>query len=351
MARLIIACGYALVIMHRLPVYRRMFQTRPLMQTTVLLFHLVFPPSRQLISRTTRSVPFPPVPAAGRVWRRCICTLSAPHQNNLYLTCTSTVPHLYLQLVSLFRLRLRQGEQGEGAHLDVGRGQVLRSHLLHPLRPSRRAHPPPLPQSPPLAGVPDDPLSTSSKGTLLYCTLLYCTVLYCTVLYCTDTVLFCSVLFCTVLYSTVLCCTVLFCLCRWRDGSEVQLTDFPHPYPSLTGVSKEIIKYELRGRGAAHGQPVPAPGVLRGSATGPLPLLMWAYPREYKSKDAAGQVGVGPGSWGVLYAASVNREGFWQYAVHTVIIIHHIMLLHVEGFYCILSLPEYAFLANEPVID
>ncbi len=76
-----------------------------------------------------------------------------------------------------------------------------------------------------------------------------------------------------------------------RDLGENQLrqiTAFPHPAPQLAGVQKELIRYER-----ADGIKLTAtlylpPGY--SSSDGPLPMLMWAYPREYKSADAAGQV-------------------------------------------------------------
>lgn len=77
----------------------------------------------------------------------------------------------------------------------------------------------------------------------------------------------------------------------------MQLTDFPHPYPSLKGVSKEIIKYERKDGVQLTGNLYLPPGYAP-ERDGPLPLIMWAYPREYKSKDAAGQVSsVKPCSW------------------------------------------------------
>jgi len=67
-----------------------------------------------------------------------------------------------------------------------------------------------------------------------------------------------------------------------------QLTDFPHPTPQLEGLQKEMIRYER-----ADGVQMTAtlylpPGHTK--ETGPLPLLVWAYPQEFKSADHAGQV-------------------------------------------------------------
>ena len=73
-----------------------------------------------------------------------------------------------------------------------------------------------------------------------------------------------------------------------RTNELRQLTDFPHPTPHLIGVQKQLITYER-----ADGVQLTAtlylpPGY--SPEDGPLPMLMWAYPREFKSADAAGQV-------------------------------------------------------------
>ena len=71
-------------------------------------------------------------------------------------------------------------------------------------------------------------------------------------------------------------------------GSLAQITAIPHPYPQLKDIQKEFIKYQR-----ADGVDLTAtlylpPG--HDEKAGPLPVLMWAYPQEYKSLDAAGQV-------------------------------------------------------------
>lgn len=90
---------------------------------------------------------------------------------------------------------------------------------------------------------------------------------------------------------------------RWRDGSEVQLTNFPHPYPSLRGISKEIIKYQRTDGVQLTGTLYLPPGY-DAERDGPLPMIMWAYPQEYKSKDAAGQVRGSPNSFPGIGASS-----------------------------------------------
>ncbi len=72
----------------------------------------------------------------------------------------------------------------------------------------------------------------------------------------------------------------------------VRLTDFPHPTPQLVGLTKEMIRYERE-----DGVPLTAtlylpPGYK--PEDGPLPMLMWAYPIEFKSADSAGQVDDSP---------------------------------------------------------
>jgi len=71
------------------------------------------------------------------------------------------------------------------------------------------------------------------------------------------------------------------------------ITYFPHPYPEMDGISKELIKYERE-----DGVPLTAdlylPAGYDSARDGPLPTLVWAYPREFKSAAAAGQVSGSP---------------------------------------------------------
>eukprot|EP00897_Mesotaenium_endlicherianum_P002958 jgi/Mesen1/2690/ME000167S01839 len=89
----------------------------------------------------------------------------------------------------------------------------------------------------------------------------------------------------------------------WPGGEMKQVTAFPHPYPSLRDLSKEIIKYD-RADGVQLTATLYLPPGYEPARDGPRPMLMWAYPREFKSKEAAGQVrgspntfaGIGPSS-------------------------------------------------------
>ncbi|WP_266368589.1 S9 family peptidase [Tellurirhabdus rosea] len=70
--------------------------------------------------------------------------------------------------------------------------------------------------------------------------------------------------------------------------SDVQLTDFPHPYPALKAVKKELIQYTRKDGVKLTAKLYVPEGWSKDK--GPLPMIMWAYPREFKSADAAGQV-------------------------------------------------------------
>jgi dipeptidyl aminopeptidase/acylaminoacyl peptidase len=72
------------------------------------------------------------------------------------------------------------------------------------------------------------------------------------------------------------------------SGDRKALTHFEHPYPQLKDAKKELIKYQredgVQLTATLHTPPGYDP------ADGPIPTVLWAYPREFKSADAAGQV-------------------------------------------------------------
>ncbi|MBJ6116813.1 S9 family peptidase [Pontibacter sp. BT310] len=80
-----------------------------------------------------------------------------------------------------------------------------------------------------------------------------------------------------------------------RDLGKKQLTQvttFPHPTPQLEGVQKEMLQYE-RNDGVKLNAVLYLPkDYKKGDA--PLPMLMWAYPREFKNAATAGQVKSSP---------------------------------------------------------
>jgi len=70
------------------------------------------------------------------------------------------------------------------------------------------------------------------------------------------------------------------------------VTRFPNPYPQFADVRKELIAYQRADGVALSGTLYLPPG--HGPLDGPLPTLLWAYPREYKNAAAAGQVKESP---------------------------------------------------------
>ncbi|XP_059659387.1 probable glutamyl endopeptidase, chloroplastic isoform X2 [Cornus florida] len=89
----------------------------------------------------------------------------------------------------------------------------------------------------------------------------------------------------------------------WPNKKACQITNFPHPYPQLASLQKEMIRYE-RKDGVQLTASLYLPPGYDSSRDGPLPCLVWSYPGEFKSKDTAGQVrgspnefaGIGPTS-------------------------------------------------------
>jgi len=75
-------------------------------------------------------------------------------------------------------------------------------------------------------------------------------------------------------------------------GTARQLTRFPHPTPQLRDAHKELVHYTRDDGVELNATLYLPPGYT--PEDGPLPLLMWAYPREFKSAAAAGQVSGSP---------------------------------------------------------
>jgi dipeptidyl aminopeptidase/acylaminoacyl peptidase len=74
-----------------------------------------------------------------------------------------------------------------------------------------------------------------------------------------------------------------------KKKKSVQLTRFPDPYPAMAGVTKEKIFYK-RADGVNLTATVYLPAGYDKAKNGLLPVLMWAYPREYRSAADAAQV-------------------------------------------------------------
>jgi len=75
---------------------------------------------------------------------------------------------------------------------------------------------------------------------------------------------------------------------RLSPESSVPVTAFPHPSPQLMGIRKELIRYERADKVQLTATLYTPPGWERSRGT--LPVLMWAYPQEFKSAASASQV-------------------------------------------------------------
>jgi dipeptidyl aminopeptidase/acylaminoacyl peptidase len=71
-------------------------------------------------------------------------------------------------------------------------------------------------------------------------------------------------------------------------GKLMQLTSFKNPFESLENVYKEVIKYK-RKDGVDLSGTLYLPAGYDRTKKEKLPLLIWAYPREYKDKNSGGQ--------------------------------------------------------------
>ena len=74
-----------------------------------------------------------------------------------------------------------------------------------------------------------------------------------------------------------------------RRTAAVQLTQFKDPAPQFAGVKREVVRYK-RVDGVQLQATVYLPPGYDRARDGALPFLLWAYPREFGSADAASQV-------------------------------------------------------------
>ncbi|KAL1558344.1 putative glutamyl endopeptidase, chloroplastic isoform X2 [Salvia divinorum] len=89
----------------------------------------------------------------------------------------------------------------------------------------------------------------------------------------------------------------------WPEKKACQITDFPHPYPQLSSLKKEMIRYE-RKDGVQLTATLYLPPNYDPARDGPLPCLMWSYPGEFKSKNAASQVRGSPNEFAGIGSTS-----------------------------------------------
>jgi dipeptidyl aminopeptidase/acylaminoacyl peptidase len=84
-------------------------------------------------------------------------------------------------------------------------------------------------------------------------------------------------------------------------GARLALTAFADPAPQMQGVTKERLSYTREDGVALSGTLYLPPGYTAGTR---LPLLMWAYPQEFTSAAAAGQVSGSPYRFDTVRGAS-----------------------------------------------
>jgi dipeptidyl aminopeptidase/acylaminoacyl peptidase len=82
------------------------------------------------------------------------------------------------------------------------------------------------------------------------------------------------------------------------------ITNFKNPFLKLNNVYKEVIKYNRKDGVELSGTLYLPEGYDRKSKKQKLPLLIWAYPREFKDKNTAGQVTSNPNAFTFPYYGS-----------------------------------------------
>lgn len=116
----------------------------------------------------------------------------------------------------------------------------------------------------------------------------------------------------------------------WPEKNLVKITNFPHPYPQLASLYKEMIRYQ-RKDGVQLTANLYLPPGYDSSKDGPLPCLVWSYPGEFKSKDAAGQVRGSPNEFPGIGATSpllwLARGYFLLLLINNIICIQHVFPL------------------------
>lgn len=88
-----------------------------------------------------------------------------------------------------------------------------------------------------------------------------------------------------------------------KTNSKTEVTNFKNPFASIQGVHKEVINYKREDGLDLSGTLYLPVGYDKNSAD-KLPMLLWAYPREYKDKSSASQVTSSPYAFTYPYYGS-----------------------------------------------
>lgn len=99
------------------------------------------------------------------------------------------------------------------------------------------------------------------------------------------------------------------------DNSLTKVTDNQNPFESLNDVHKEVIKYQRKDGVELSGTLYLPKGYMERENKEKLPLLIWAYPTEYKDKNSAGQSTANPNEFTFPYYGSFVYWAAKGYAV------------------------------------
>jgi len=99
-----------------------------------------------------------------------------------------------------------------------------------------------------------------------------------------------------------------------KKGTLKQVTEFENPYPQLAGVHKELVTYK-RKDGVDLSFTLYLPAGYDRVKDGPLPTILWAYPREFNDPSMAGQVSGSPYTFTRISPSSVLVYVTQGYAV------------------------------------
>lgn len=89
-----------------------------------------------------------------------------------------------------------------------------------------------------------------------------------------------------------------------KKDALTQITHFPNPFESIKNVYKELIKYKRADGVELSGTLYLPAGYDRKAKNEKLPLLIWAYPAEYKDRNSAGQTAANPNEFTYPYYGS-----------------------------------------------
>ena len=84
-------------------------------------------------------------------------------------------------------------------------------------------------------------------------------------------------------------------------GARRSVTEFKDPHPQITAAERMLVTYKRKDGVGLSGTIYLPPGYKKGER---LPMLLWAYPREFADSDSAGQVSGSPNKFTTVTGAS-----------------------------------------------